>query len=167
MQAGQRNQEGSQMEVSNDIITLITKDNKAFNIPQEFSKFSKFLADSIKLGKKVIILEVRSEPLELAIKFMEHYYKKEMVKIPENLSDTNQLCEFDFKLVGGMNYEQVFGLAFVADILEIDHLADITATRIAELINKKGFEDAEDNDEPNEELHQEEEEKEEDKEEPQ
>ena len=110
-------------------VTLKSNDGQEFKITEEACSLSRFLKTQIQNGKNEIEVEdIKGEILKLVVDYLNYYSKNEIPKIPDVLSSNDlkkEVCDWDYKFVNPLTYEQTFHLINAGLLLELDHLHDL------------------------------------------
>ena len=126
-------------------ITLKSSDGQEFKTSPEACALSRFLQNQIQNGKNEIEVEdVKGEILKLVVDYLDYYSKNEIPKIPDVLSSNDlkkEVCDWDYKFVAPLTYEQTFHLINAGLLLELDHLHDLACAKIAAFMKGKSPED--------------------------
>ena len=126
-------------------ITLKSSDGQEFKTSPEACALSRFLQNQIQNGKNEIEVEdVKGEILKLVVDYLDYYSKNEIPKIPDVLSSNDlkkEVCDWDYKFIGPLSYEQTFHLINAGLLLELDHLHDLACAKIAAFMKGKSPED--------------------------
>ena len=126
-------------------ITLKSNDGQEFKITEESCSLSRFLRNQIQNGKNEIEVEdIKGEILKLVVDYLNYYSKNEIPKIPDVLSSNDlkkEVCDWDYKFVAPLTYEQTFHLINAGLLLELDHLHDLACAKIAAFMKGKSPED--------------------------
>ena len=122
-------------------ITLLSNDNQSSKISPEACAKSKYLQTQIDNGKNEIELEdIKGEPLEYVVQYLEHYKDSDPKPIPETLSGNDlskDVDKWDFDFIDNVSYENAFHLINAGVILELDHLHDLACAKIAAFMKGK------------------------------
>lgn len=114
-------------------ITIVSSDNKSFDVEEKFLELSKFAKNWFENTKDPLPAELPSEILTIVFQYAEqHDYNPPEIKKPiqsDNLS-TN-LDAKDFKLVSGYTYLTIKPLLSAAFYLGFDRLREVCVTVIA------------------------------------
>jgi S-phase kinase-associated protein 1 len=126
-------------------VTLKSNDGQEFKITEEACFLSRFLKNQIQNGKNEIEVEdIKGEILKLVVDYLNYYSKNEIPKIPDVLSSNDlkkEVCDWDYKFVAPLTYEQTFHLINAGLLLELDHLHDLACAKIAAFMKGKSPED--------------------------
>ena len=126
-------------------VTLKSNDGQEFKITEEACSLSRFLKNQIQNGKNEIEVEdIKGEILKLVVDYLNYYSKNEIPKIPDVLSSNDlkkEVCDWDYKFVAPLTYEQTFHLINAGLLLELDHLHDLACAKIAAFMKGKSPED--------------------------
>ena len=126
-------------------VTLKSNDGQEFKVTEEACGLSRFLQNQIQNGKNEIEIEdIKGEILKLVVDYLNFYSKNEIPKIPDVLSSNDlkkEVCDWDYKFVAPLTYEQTFHLINAGLLLELDHLHDLACAKIAAFMKGKSPED--------------------------
>ena len=126
-------------------ITLKSNDNKSFSLPVNACKKSPYLQKQITEGKTTINLnEIKGEVLEKIVEYLKYYSDKDFPKLPEVLksNDLNaEVGDWDFSFINPISYENCFHLINAGSLLELNHLYELSCTKIAAFMKGKSPEE--------------------------
>lgn len=122
-------------------VKLVSNDNHEILIDSELICKSEYLMSKFKQNsEKVNLEEINENILKILVKYLQHYGNKEESKLPEELKSSNlndELCEWDFKFLEELTFEQTFNLINAGILLNIPHLHDLACIKIAAFMKDK------------------------------
>ena len=126
-------------------VKLKSTDGQEFAVSPEACALSRYLQNQIQNGKNEIEVEdIKGEILKLVVDYLNYYSKNEIPKIPDVLSSNDlkkEVCDWDYKFVNPLTYEQTFHLINAGLLLELDHLHDLACAKIAAFMKGKSPEE--------------------------
>ena len=129
------------MEISEDLIILISSDLKRIPIKLKAIKRSKFLKNAINdfPGEEIPIKTLYSTTLYYIKEYLEYYENKKPKKIiyPLPKKDFKECVEeWDYNFIN-VDIETIYNIMVAANFFDIKSLVDLTAAKIASMIRGK------------------------------
>ena len=126
-------------------ITLMSVDEKNFEVSEEGCKKSTYIQKYIDEGKTTINFEeIRGDVLEKIAEYLNYYADKDFPTLPEVLKGNDlkaEIGEWDFSFIDSISYENCFHLINAGLLFGLNHLYELACAKIAAFMKGKSPED--------------------------
>ena len=122
-------------------ISLVSVDNQKFEVSEEACKKSNYIQKLIDEGKTTINFEeIKGDVLEKVAEYLNYYADKDFPVLPEVLKSNDiksELNEWDFSFIDTISYENCFHLINAGLLLGLNHLYELSCSKIAAFMKGK------------------------------
>ncbi len=126
-------------------ITLMSVDEKNFEVSEEGCKKSTYIQKYIDEGKTTINFEeIRGDVLEKIAEYLNYYADKDFPTLPEVLKGNDlkaEIGEWDFSFIDSISYENCFHLINAGLLFGLNHLYELACAKIAAFMKGKSPEE--------------------------
>ena len=126
-------------------ITLMSVDEKNFEVSEEGCKKSTYIQKYIDEGKTTINFEeIRGDVLEKIAEYLNYYADKDFPTLPEVLKGNDlkaEIGEWDFSFIDSISYENCFHLINAGLRFGLNHLYELACAKIAAFMKGKSPEE--------------------------
>lgn len=127
-------------------LKLISKEGKEFHIKPDSTRLSSYLKQHSKNVSEIKLSLFKAEVVEKLAKYLDHYAKRRISKLPEVLETNNLknvLEEWDYNFLESCTFSVAFHLINVGNFLTLTHLHDLACIKIAAFMKDKPSEEIE------------------------
>ena len=126
-------------------ITLISFDDRSFEVSEEGCKKSSYIQKLVEGGKtKINLDEIKGDVLEKISEYLNYYADKDFPELPEVLQSNDlksEIGEWDFTFIDSISYENCFHLINAGLLLGLNHLYELACSKIAAFMKGKAPEE--------------------------
>ena len=126
-------------------ITLMSVDEKSFEVSEEGCKKSSYIQKAIDEGKTTINFEeIKGDVLEKIAEYLNYYADKDFPTLPEVLKGNDlkeEIGEWDFSFIDAISYENCFHLINAGLLFGLNHLYELACAKIAAFMKGKSPEE--------------------------